>query len=89
MWRHATHVLSRILTRYNSHPDYSEWRLVTNFLERGVTSPLANRPISRGNESPSHTLIAAREEYEASSGQKGERAAALEYLRLGVPVLPL
>ena len=59
------------------------------FLERGVASPFANRPISRGNESPSHTLISAREEYEASSGQKGERGAALEYFRLGVPILPL
>ena len=89
MWREATHVLSRILARYNSHPDHSEWRLVTNFLERGIASPLANRSISRGNESPSHTLIAAREEYEASSRQKGEGGAALEYLRLGVPILPL
>jgi len=76
-------------TRYIGIGSPLEWRLIANPLERGVASPNRYSPISGGNESPSHTLISAREEYEASSGRTGERGAALLYPRSGLPVLPL
>lgn len=85
----ATRPESCVSTRYNSHRDYPEWRLVTNLLERGVARPLAAVRFPVVTKAPSDTLISAREEHEASSGRKGERGAALEYPRGGLPVLPL
>jgi hypothetical protein len=85
----ATRPESCLSTRYNSHRDYPEWRLVTNLLERGVARPLAAVRFPVVTKAPSDTLISTREEHEASSGRKGERGAALEYPRGGLPVLPL
>lgn len=58
-------------------------------LGAGRCSPNRYSPISSGIESPSRTLISAREEYEASFGRTGERRAALAYPRGSVPVVPL
>ena len=62
-------------TRYMGIGGPLEWRLIANH-ERGVASP--NR-----NESPSHTLISAREEYGRQEREGGGSATVLSDLAPG------